>query len=116
MHDWRDRGIEVDLNTLTSIEADGSLTEVGKAYLEAALATGAFPFGLRPRELSWPADRILHLALPQELGKFDRFLTRLKKNKEEYGNAHFVYVDGGMLNNEPFEIARWAIRDPGKRR
>ena len=62
----------------------------------AALATGAFPIGLSPQVLSRPlAD----------------YFDRPDRRDPDFGAAgpdpyEFVSVDGGLMNNEPLELAR----------
>ncbi len=78
----------------------------------SALASGAFPVGLAPRVLSeqstafhgrkWPVDadqtRVLSPDWPTPWDtRADWTYT-------------FTNVDGGMINNEPFEYARWTLR------
>ncbi len=98
---------------------------------EAAKATGAFPIGLRPRTLKVPRKQVESIHFPlsdirevsgaaeekkpeAELIRSANFLCRylqpstvkpdwLGDNAEYYS---FTCVDGGMTNNEPFEIAR----------
>lgn len=98
---------------------------------EAAKATGAFPVGLRPRTLKVPRKQVdgIHFPLSDirevrghadekkpdvEIVKSNNFLCRylqpstvkpdwLNDESEHYS---FTCVDGGMTNNEPFEIAR----------
>jgi predicted acylesterase/phospholipase RssA len=61
---------------------------------QAAMATGAFPIGLRPRTLSRPGSYVLH----QSWTHYGHLA---------YTPVHEPYVslnvDGGLINNEPFE-------------
>lgn len=93
---------------------------------DAALASGAFPIGLPARELKrrpgyydnrdWtvPGE-----GKAREDGTCDCFQTR--KRKPNWGGQRpecyeFVTVDGGVINNEPFEIARQELAGgPGGR-
>lgn len=106
---------------------------------EAAKATGAFPLGLRPRTLVVPRRQIEEIHFPltdirevstaspgnssaPELVKSENFLCRyltpstvkpdwMGDQAEHYS---FTCVDGGMTNNEPFEITRELLlrKDP----
>ena len=62
--------------------------------VDAALASGAFPLGLQPRLLKRP-----HADLDGRLGR-----------KPSWGPPpdpyQFLCVDGGLMNNEPLELAR----------
>ena len=98
---------------------------------EAAKATGAFPIGLRPRTLKVPRKQVDNIHFPlsdirevtekatatneeRDIIQKNNFLCRylqpsavqpdwLDDDCEHYS---FTCVDGGMTNNEPFEIAR----------
>jgi hypothetical protein len=74
---------------------------------QAALATGAFPVGLRARVLERPCHDydLRHPMVPLQGGspEFDRPAW---PNDEAPGQYRFLSVDGGVMNNEPFEIAR----------
>jgi hypothetical protein len=79
----------------------------------AALATGAFPVGLAPRVIydlpsgydgrQWPAPSRHSSAIKPD------FPPRFPSPPEvEFG---FVNVDGGLINNDPFEFARYCLLD-----
>ena len=85
-----------------------------RALGEAALATAAFPIGLRARVLSRTAE---HYNWRHPLGRAtgERFEAERHLDTpswpdgqppEDYG---FLSVDGGVMNNEPFEAARRAL-------
>ena len=67
----------------------------------AAIATGAFPVGLAPRLI----ERDLN-EYKERISKDGRDISGLMKVKESNKPYTFVAVDGGMLNNEPIELAR----------
>lgn len=86
-----------------------------KAMGDAAVATGAFPVGLAARQIAtetdeytnrpWPvadagnnAGNMINPSWPKGFGVPDPKFS-------------FVAVDGGAINNEPFELARFAIMD-----
>ena len=108
-------------------------------YLTAALATGAFPVGLpariiKPVEVGrvmqrpWtidctsgqppqPGDFRLPVSFPPPLrdaaispasllGASDGQIMGYSFARQ---TVNFVAVDGGMINNEPFELARWTL-------
>jgi hypothetical protein len=72
-----------------------------------ALATGAFPAALAPRLLDRPARDYIeqgHVGVERELGRFealhpDESIKRLER-------YDFIGVDGGVMDNEPLELAR----------
>ncbi len=76
---------------------------------QAAMATGAFPVGLEPRELIRERQYILD----------NRYLN-LTLNGVEAANVNFLpedsrfislNVDGGVINNEPFETTEQILED-----
>ncbi len=98
-----------------------------KKLRDAALASGAFPVGLRARPLSrdptyydklkWTAPAE---AKPGPGGECQCFEDKEQppnwSDQKPDGDYHFVNVDGGVINNEPFEIARRVLAGgPDKR-
>ncbi|MFZ5791539.1 MAG: hypothetical protein ACOY3L_12655 [Pseudomonadota bacterium] len=82
-----------------------------KAFGETALATSAFPIGLKARRLEtkaayfrsrqWPVERSSQAGIEPDWGV------------PPDATYSFANVDGGMINNEPFELARWSLlKDP----
>ena len=112
---WHDPGDPIDLRqlgTLAGAPADRPLMEPFEQLAQSALTTSAFPFGLSARQISVDPINLRRRALPFDAGTFPDTLL-----KQDFGSipaikrANFVCVDGGTLNNEPFEIVRWTIRD-----
>ena len=109
---WGDAGIPVNLAELGSMaqtSVDTPLKEPFEAFVQAALTTGAYPIGLSARHVAvntaqtWPA-------LPIEHNPNIEFLP-MTTLQNPIAEVNFVCVDGGAMNNEPFELVRWAIRD-----
>src|SRR5262249_48317645 len=80
-------------------------------YGTCALASSAFPGGLAPRELSAPLEEILKRSYPADHGGAtiepcfpEAWSTRL-------GPVGFVFlnVDGGVVDNNPFDYAQYAM-------
>ena len=69
---------------------------------EAAMATGAFPLGLRARTMTREADHINEMGWLKDV---------FNKNPLPSGAKKGLYVDGGMINNEPFEKVRDILDD-----
>lgn len=69
---------------------------------DAALATGAFPLGLPPRSLQRPMDAILANKWINQSG------FALHQDQSYYQSVH---VDGGLMNNEPFEKVRELLNE-----
>ena len=112
---WHDPGEPIDLRQLESLHgasAGQPLKEPFEQLAQSALTTSAFPFGLAARQMSVDPLNLRRRALPFDAGSFPDTLL-----KQDFGplptikRANFVCVDGGTLNNEPFEIVRWTIRD-----
>lgn len=73
----------------------------------AAMATGAFPVGLKARKLKREARHM------NEHSWFDQ-ITKLAQ--KPFGGEHYqtTNVDGGMINNEPFEKLRELLMEETK--
>lgn len=69
---------------------------------DAALATGAFPIALSARKLTRPAYAILDNPWINHSGLIMNGLN------DDYQSLH---VDGGLMNNEPFEKVRELLND-----
>jgi predicted acylesterase/phospholipase RssA len=66
--------------------------------MQAAMATGAFPVGLKARKVTRPKEIVENNAL------FDKDIApAIKVNVDPYESLN---VDGGMINNEPFDKVR----------
>ncbi|MEM6932709.1 MAG: hypothetical protein AAF526_03900 [Pseudomonadota bacterium] len=121
---WNDVGIDLPLpqgGGVLPVREDG--TAWAKLY-EAAIVTGAFPVGLPARPIS---------SAPDEFGCWgdmapgsetrggamtvDIHPDNLRHIKPGFGKfaevppaVNYAGVDGGVINNEPFEYARYALR------
>jgi len=88
-------------------------------YVTAALGTAAFPLGLSARAIrnvtvedykarQWPIRRS-YAASGSQAPVFDlapNFPATLAG-----GRADYVTIDGGVIDNEPFELTRWALME-----
>lgn len=87
--------------------------------VRAAVASGAFPVGLSARRLDVGADELRNRAWPVDTDPQTRRpepvlpMAPAVEGGEPEAVTHlgYVAVDGGVANNEPFELARFAIRD-----
>jgi len=68
--------------------------------IDAAMATGAFPVGLRSRLLKRPSAAVNNNPFLKQ------YLSKDPVPGEEYTTLN---VDGGMINNEPFEYVRQVL-------
>jgi len=110
---WDDAGQPIDFNDCGERGTPGGpLGDVLESYAQAALTTSAFPFGFQAREIPILAADIRRRALPFDAGTYPEMLRKLHLDQAPPGaQTSFVCIDGGALNNEPFELARWTIRD-----
>ncbi|AGA92090.1 putative esterase of the alpha-beta hydrolase superfamily [Thioflavicoccus mobilis 8321] len=103
-----------ELNGLIDVPAPNSVTSVPWVSLgSAALATAAFPVGLAPIALERPyADYDYRIHYTDAQTQEVRFIRPLVQ-PERY---QFANLDGGVMNNEPFDLARAVLygRDAGE--
>jgi hypothetical protein len=82
-------------------------------FITHALATGAFPIGLAARGIDAHtcdyAGRAWPINLP--LDRLPKPDWRPNRAGETDYPLPYAAVDGGVINNEPFEIARWTLRE-----
>lgn len=90
----------------------GTLPMPWAAYGITALATSAFPIGLSARHLAAKSDDYAHRQWPIERPK-QPDIEPLWPQRPVADIYDFSSVDGGMINNEPFEFAHWTLlEDP----
>jgi hypothetical protein len=119
---WNDLGTPVrlrNLGTLAGSPTDRPLAQPFEALTQATLTTSAFPFGFSARQIAADPATLRARAMPFEAGSFPETLKIKQQDLRSAGpegkEAHFVCIDGGALNNEPFELVRWAIRNTNDR-
>lgn len=98
---------------------------------ESSKATGAFPLGLRPRRLTVPREYINNISFSistlQKAKSIEdeqlQFICRKPEQKnispewpDNNTDYQFTAVDGGLTNNEPFEITRELLLNKGEKR
>jgi predicted acylesterase/phospholipase RssA len=89
---------------------DGYSSELTR-YQQAAIASGAFPGGLRARAV----ERITahyayrYVIVPGGAGTADRIATLKPMPAAARATQRFGYVDGGAVDNEPLVFARWEL-------
>ena len=123
---WQDTGIALPLAAGETIDFDRPGSPWAR-FKSAALATGAFPIGLAARVIDAEAS---DFGMPGEAGAITggawpinlkpglmpdtRPRPRLVLDDgADAGPKHpvnYVAVDGGVANNEPFELARYTLR------
>jgi hypothetical protein len=111
---WLSSDPKISLRIDTAPQGGGELDPAWRAYGLTALASAAFPVGLAARPIasstgmyekrSWPG--------PQTTGEgFSPSWPSDWGANREFG---FMSVDGGLIDNEPFEYARRAIMPKGR--
>ncbi|WAJ39286.1 patatin-like phospholipase family protein [Pseudomonas sp. GOM7] len=96
----------------------GRLPDEWQRYAAAALGSGAFPVGLSARSISgqtyhehakrsWP---LVSLYRPGASPRLEPSFPEQLKGPDN-PPISYVTVDGGVLNNEPFELARWTLME-----
>lgn len=75
---------------------------------ERAKATGAFPIALKPRVIKERCFDFYKNRLREEGRGLEKHL-----DVNEEGDYSFYAIDGGTINNEPFDLAKsvWAVKD-----
>lgn len=122
-----DCGIHLDLETLP---AGGPLPFAGdpawRALRDASIATGAFPVGLAAREIAAHTDDYGSLdqdgafrgrawpVRPGRNGRPPRPAWKPNRAGMERYKLPYTAVDGGACNNEPFELAHYALLTAGE--
>ena len=134
---WRDDGIALPLVRDQPIDFEAPSDAPWPKFRMSAIATGAFPVGLAPRVIQAEAQ---DLGVPDASGKTtggawainqlptaetrpvpaldeETFVSveRQTDAEREEVAAHlkpviYVSADGGVSNNEPFELARYTLR------
>ncbi|WP_138471035.1 hypothetical protein [Poseidonocella sp. HB161398] len=125
LEDWEDAGMTLDPAVAA---ADGSIPFTAPDYLGdwkkftvASIATGAFPFALPARYINALAAELGARgpggrqggALPIDIADGHGIPDIFPDGIPAASPAPYIAVDGGTINNEPFEYARFAIRKRG---
>ncbi|WP_108260738.1 hypothetical protein [Mangrovicoccus ximenensis] len=125
LEDWDDVGIALDPESSVGGRipfSDKDYAGEWKKFTVASIATGAFPFALPARyilsaaaELGARSDTQPRRggALPVDITEGSDIPRIFPEDVAPDSPAPYVAVDGGTINNEPFEYARFAIRKRG---
>lgn len=83
------------------------------AYIENTLASGAFPVGLGARQLenNWGFYNGRHWSLPFPLGDMSKVNPTWPQQSGKGAAYHFATVDGGAIDNDPFQFVRYALME-----
>ena len=84
-----------------------------RRFGDAALATSAFPFGLAPVVLERPySDYRYRVFYRDGVKKQVECIPPEPLPEAESQSYRFINVDGGVMNNEPFDLARMVLFGP----
>jgi hypothetical protein len=107
---WADGDARLDISVKTLPRQRGADLGDWDLYGTSALASGAFPVGLASRKLSfsWEQYQKRRYPIPASLG------VAIKPDFPAHAGLHsgaFVFesVDGGLVNNDPFDYAQYAL-------
>jgi hypothetical protein len=80
-------------------------------YGTCALASSAFPVGLAPRQISASLKEYTQRSYPVQHGnaKIEPAFPKAWASKPELDAYTFLNVDGGVINNDPFDYAEYAL-------
>jgi hypothetical protein len=106
--DAKEASLPISVTTLPRRQSD----ELGEwdLYGTSALASGAFPVGLASRRLSFAWTHYLKrrypIPVPPEVTIQPNFPPDIEQQCEAFT---FESVDGGLVNNDPFDYAQYAL-------
>ncbi|MFM5255298.1 hypothetical protein ACEUBK_14425 [Aeromonas hydrophila] len=93
-------------------------------YINAAILSGAFPIGLAAVDYNYQDSTSVQMRawpmLSHPCKSWEEAAAQYEQIKPEIPdgirpNFKYAGVDGGVLDNEPFQLARWSLmRTPGK--
>jgi hypothetical protein len=78
-------------------------------YGTAALASGAVPIGLAPKELRFAWTQYECRRYPIDLPEGAKIKPAFPPSATQCGAFAFACVDGGLVNNNPFDYAQFAL-------
>lgn len=103
----KDRYDELDASTLPG--PGSTLSEEWDAYGEAALASAAFPVGLAPRKIKVPFEKYQRRQYPFDVRINCGINPNFPAAAQVSADFKFLNVDGGLINNNPFDYALYAL-------
>lgn len=105
---WLDAEHPIELDTATLPKTAKATPAAWTDYGTCALASAAFPIGLAPRMISTPFASYANRQYPLNVA-----LNGIKASFPEGNGAtyNFLNVDGGVINNNPFDYVQYAIME-----
>ena len=102
------------LKITTAPRAGKPSDKVWETYGHTALASAAFPVGLAARSIETNIDQYETRKWPRLSETAKSYPPRWPDKLREYKKFSFMSLDGGLIDNEPFEYARRAIMRDGE--
>ena len=106
--DAQEAAFRISVGTLPT-KVSATLSAEWDRYGTIALASGAFPVGLAPRHLELPWKHYTTRLLPLPLVSHDVIKPAFPEGYEAAASFVFETVDGGLVNNNPFDYAQYAL-------
>src|SRR4029078_517764 len=105
-----DKSMPLGVNELPRTETElKSSASAWNDYGEAALASSAFPIGLAPRRLTIDWDQYNKRRYSFQLLPKTNVNPSFPADPSSSKTFSFLNVDGGVINNNPFEFAQYAL-------
>ena len=103
---WIDTDSSESLSVVDLLAAGPSVPQQWDRYGTYALASSAFPIGLAPRHLAAPMEGYLRRSYPITGGAYAISPNFPRDETTEFAALN---VDGGLINNNPFDYAQFAV-------
>jgi hypothetical protein len=103
----RDKNVPLSIATLAQVGAAEVPIEWDQ-YGTVALASSAFPVGLAPRMIATPLEQYFDRTYPMQIAGTFKINPRFPDTWRPPEFA-FLNVDGGLINNNPFDYAQYAL-------
>jgi hypothetical protein len=105
-----DKYLSLSVATLPNGGSDTALSPEWDQYGTCALASSAFPIGLSSRHLEVPLEQYERRSYPipgvEGVAIEPNFPVDWRQSRETFA---FLNVDGGLVNNNPFDYAQYAL-------
>jgi hypothetical protein len=103
----RDKNIPLSITTLAPPGA-AEVPDEWDQYGTTALASSAFPIGLAPRMIAMPLGQYYGRAYPMQIAGTFKIDPRFP-DAWQPPQFTFLNVDGGLINNNPFDYTQYAL-------
>jgi hypothetical protein len=110
---WLSDDSGIPLKITTAPRAGKPSDKAWETYGHTALASAAFPVGLAARSIETHVGQYETRKWPGLSEAAKSYPPRWPDKLKEYGKFSFMSLDGGLIDNEPFEYARRAIMRDG---